>query len=128
MTTTTYTAEALSAMTLADLTVVYNTFAPRSIKKFSCSKATAVEQTLLVQSNFVPPAPVKAKPAKKATTEAATTSTKKPGIGAFIKAQLKAGVAPADILTAVQAEFEGAATSMKCIYWYKCDMKAKGEL
>lgn len=44
--------------------------------------------------------------------------SKPQGIGAFCITQLKAKVAPKDVLAQVKEKFPTAKTSMACVYWY----------
>ncbi len=97
-------AKTLSTMSLSDLTAVYNKFAAKPIKKFSCSRDAAIAKVL-------PLLPTK------------TTSTKKLGIGKRTVELLKDGVKPAEVLATLLEEFPTAKTSIKCVYWYSSKIK-----
>lgn len=94
----------LSTMSLADLTAVYNKYAAKPIKKFSCSKEAAIAK---VQSVL----PVKA------------TATKKLGIGKRTVELLKDGLSPADVLATLRKEFKSDVSSMASVYWYSSKIK-----
>lgn len=91
----------LSTMSLAELTEIYNKYAAKPIKKFSCSRDAAV-------------AKVQAVLPKKAKAEGA----KKLGIGARTVELLKGGKNAAETLAALRAEFGETVSSMAAVYWY----------
>ena len=78
----------LSAMSLAELTGMYNQYAAKPIKRFSCSRDAAIAKIMALQP--------KAKPA-------ASTPTKKLGIGKLICDMLALGDARDAIVVAVMA-------------------------
>jgi hypothetical protein len=97
-------AKTLSAMSLTDLSAVYNKYAAKPIKKFSCSKDAAIAKIL-------PLLPTKA------------TSTKKLGIGKMTVELLKDGNKPADVLAALRKHFKADVSSMQSVYWYSSKIK-----
>ena len=99
-------ATTLNAMSLTQLTAIYNQHAAKQVKKFSCSKDAAVDKVLGVLP----------KAAKK-------SAAKKVGIGARIIELLRAGSSCKDTLTAIQGEFKGCATSIACVYWYNSKIR-----
>lgn len=103
----------LQALSLKELTAIYNKHADKPIKLFSCSKVEAVKRTFAVM------------PAPQAETKAPKKEGTKPqGIGRFIMEQLTTGTKVADIVTAVAAKFPDANTKVASVYWYKSAMKS----
>lgn len=94
----------LSTMNLSELTAVYNKYAAKPIKKFSCSKDAAIAKVVAVL------------PAK-------GTSTKKLGIGKRTVELLKTGLTAANVLEALRKEFKSDVSSMASVYWYSSKIK-----
>ena len=90
----------LNTLTLAQLTEIYNQHAPKAVKKFSCSREAAIAKVEAVL------------PKKTAKTVKGT------GIGVAIITCLRNGTNVADTLQYVLDHFEGAKTTVKCVYWY----------
>ena len=97
----------LSALSLAELTAVYNQHVAKPIKKFSCSRDEAVKRVTAVLP-------------KKTKTE---KTTKRLGIGARTVELLKAGTSVADTLATLRAEFGETASSMASVYWYSSKIR-----
>ena len=99
----------LSAASLQGLTDIYNQYAAKKIKKFSCSKDAAIAKVLAVL-------PAKPKAAK-------ATATKKLGIGKRTVELLKGGMKVADVLSTLRTEFKADVSSMASVYWYSSKIK-----
>ena len=99
-------AKELRALSLAELTVEYNKYAAKPVKKFACSKAAAVEKVLAVM------------PKTKTKTE-----PKARGIGNMIIELIKAKVALPEVLVKVQSAFPEANTKMASVYWYSSKIR-----
>lgn len=95
----------LSTMSLAQLTEIYNKHADKPIKKFSCSREAAIAkvQAVLPKTEKQP--------------------SKRLGIGARTVELLKSGKTPADVLTALRAEFGENTSSMASVYWYSSKIR-----
>jgi len=109
----------LNEMSLAALTAVYNTHATKKIKKFSCSKAEAIERVLSVLPK---------QPKAKSTVERG--GTQKPGPRTGVCAQMTElfgkGMQPKEVLEWIRENLPAAKTSYKAVLWYRSHLKSLG--
>ena len=108
----------LNEMSLIALTAVYNTYATKTIKKFTCSKAEAVERVLKV---------LPAQPKAKSTVE---RGGKGPGPRTGVCAQMtelfSKGMSPKEVFAWIQDNMPAARTSLKAVHWYKSHLRSLG--
>ena len=100
--------KALNAKSLAELTAIYNEHADKPIKKFSGSKAEAIERVLKVLP----------KAAKAKNNKGISTSGPRTGVCAWMKAQHVKGVSAVDTFSVLHEHFPEAKTTLKTVRWY----------
>lgn len=118
MTKTTITRESLESMTLAGLTDVYNQYAPKPIKKFTCSRTAAVERVVKVL-------PVEQKTAKKTAAQGLKGPGPRTGVCRLMAQLFSEGLSPKDVFAKIQEQLPEARTSLRAVYWYRSYLRSQ---
>lgn len=106
----------LNEMSLLSLTAVYNTYAEKQIKKFTCSKAEAVERVLKVL-----PKSEKAK-----STSGKAGPGPRTGVCKMMTELFGLGLQPKEVLEEIQEKLPSARTSYKAVLWYRAYLRSQG--
>lgn len=101
-------------MSTPELLAEYNERAGKQVKKWS-KKRTELEERVEAL-----------RPKPRAKAEDGEKKPRGRGIGAFCRQAIADGLDTDAILAAVAERFEGAATTRRCVDWYRAKMKKEG--
>ena len=102
----------LSTKSLVELTAIYNAAADKPIKKFTCSKAEAVERVLKVLP--------------KKSAKGASTAGPRTGVCGLMTSLFAKGLSPKDVHVKIHAELPLCQTSLPAVYWFRSYLRQQG--
>lgn len=105
----------LSTKSLVELTAIYNASVDKPIKKFTCSKAEAVERVLKVLPK-----------SSKKSARGSSTAGPRTGVCSLMTTLFAKGLSPKDVHARIHAELPACKTSLPAVYWMRSYLRQQG--